>query len=60
MNKKSRAILKALAEGRSYEEILTSNRTLTSHDIFHTLSETPTSHWRKKLASKKEPGRNVN
>jgi len=59
MNKKSRAVLKALSEVHSYEQILSGNRKLTAHDIFHALSETPTSHWRKKPAPKKERGQSA-
>jgi hypothetical protein len=51
--KKSRAVLKAIAKGRSCEQILAANRTLTYHDIFHAISEAPTSHWRKKAAPPK-------
>ena len=38
-------ILKAIASGRSCEQILGANRTLTYHDIFHAVAEAPTSFW---------------
>lgn len=55
LGKKSKDILKALAKGHSCEEILAEDPTLTYHDIFHAASESPTRHWRKKLAAKKSP-----
>lgn len=59
MNKKSRTVLKALAAGRSCEQILARDQTLTSHDIFHALSEAPTRLWRKKQEPKREPRASV-
>src|SRR6266404_712315 len=38
IKKKSRAVLKAVAEGRSCGQILAADPTLNSHDIFHALS----------------------
>jgi len=38
-------ILEAIAAGRSCEQILASDRTLTYHDIFHAVAEAPTSFW---------------
>jgi hypothetical protein len=43
-------ILEAIAAGRSCEQILWADRTLTYHDIFHAVAEAPTSHWDKPLA----------
>ena len=47
MDNKSRDILKAIAAGHSCKQILVADSTLTYHDIFHVLAESPTSHWRK-------------
>jgi hypothetical protein len=44
---KSRGILKAIGKGQSCEQILANDRTLTYHDIFHAMTEAPTSHWRR-------------
>lgn len=40
-------ILEAIASGRSCEQILASDRTLSYHDIFHAVTEVPTSYWDK-------------
>lgn len=40
-------ILQAIAAGRSCEQILAADHTLTYHDIFHAVAEAPTSHWDK-------------
>ena len=48
ISRKSRAVLKALAQGQSCEEILAADQTLTSHDVFRALSESPTSFWIRK------------
>jgi len=53
LKKKSRAVLKAVAEGRSCGQILAADPTLNSHDIFHALSEAPTAFWGSKSAPKK-------
>ena len=45
-------ILRAIAAGRSCEQILTADRTLTYHDIFHAVAEAPTSHWDRPSAGK--------
>ena len=50
MDKKSQDILKAISTGQSCEQILASDGTLTYHDIFHALTEAPTSHWKKTSA----------
>jgi hypothetical protein len=34
ISEKSRLVLKALAKGLSYEQLLATDRTLTSHDVF--------------------------
>ena len=49
MKKKSNDILEAIDAGQSCEQILANDRTVTYHDIFHALTEAPTSHWRKNL-----------
>ncbi len=46
--KRSRAILKAVAEGMSFEQILARNPNLNYHDIFRAAAEAPTSHWSRK------------
>jgi len=52
ISKKSRAVLKALIKGRSCEEVLAADRTLTAHDVFRALSESPTGFWDKRTATK--------
>jgi hypothetical protein len=47
--------MKALAEGRSYEQVLAADQSLTSHDLFHALSETSTSFWSKQTHPKRKP-----
>jgi hypothetical protein len=47
MQQKTKEILRALAQGDTCEEILANDGTVTHHELFHTLSETPTSHWKK-------------
>ncbi len=47
MEEKSNHILKAIDAGYSCEQILASDRALTYHDIFHAVTEAPTSHWRR-------------
>jgi DNA-binding NarL/FixJ family response regulator len=39
LNNKSRSILEAIAEGHSYEQILSSNPKLTYNDIFRAVAE---------------------
>ena len=51
-----KGILAALAAGRSCEQILAADRTLTYHDIFHAAAEAPTSHWAKPSAGNTEKG----
>jgi len=50
ISQKSRAVLKALAKGLSYEQLLAADRTLTAHDVFRALSESPTGFWHKRSA----------
>jgi hypothetical protein len=52
ISQKSRAVLKALAKGRSYQQILAADPTLTAHDVFRALSESPTRFWDKKSSFK--------
>jgi hypothetical protein len=47
-------ILEAIAAGRTCEQILSSDRTLSYRDIFHAIAEAPTGYWRK--ASVTHPG----
>jgi hypothetical protein len=42
---KLNCILKAIAAGRSCEQILASDRTLSYHHIFHAVAEAPTTFW---------------
>jgi hypothetical protein len=44
---RSGGILDAIAHGRSIYDILARDRSVTCHDIFHAVSEAPTSHWRR-------------
>jgi hypothetical protein len=54
LSEKSRIVLKALAKGLSYEQILAANRGLTAHDFFRALSESPPGFWNA------TPGSNTN
>jgi hypothetical protein len=56
LKKKSRDILKAITAGRSYDQILASDSTLTYHDIFHVVTGAPTSFWRKAAAKRTGEG----
>ena len=47
MDKKSRDILEGIAAGQSCEEILQRDSSLTYHDIFHVVTGSPTTFWRK-------------
>jgi len=47
LNKKSNWIVEAFAAGRTCEQILNDDRSLTYHDIFHAVSEMPTSRWKR-------------
>ena len=50
ISEKSRAVLKGLAKRLSYEQLLAADHTLTSHDVFRALSESPTGFWDKRSA----------
>lgn len=50
MKRKSRGIVKAIVAGRSWDQILASDGTLTDNDIFHAVTEAPTSFWEKASA----------
>jgi hypothetical protein len=50
ISEKSRLVLKALAKGRSYQQVLAADPNLTEHDVFRALSESPTGYWSKKSA----------
>lgn len=41
LSEKARAVLRALAKGLSYEQVLAADNTLTAHDVFRALSESP-------------------
>jgi hypothetical protein len=59
MSKRSRAILKAIAEGNSFEQILIKNSTLTCHDIFRAATELSVlqpGHTRVRVNTKGLPG----
>jgi len=56
LSPKSRAVLKALAKVRSYDQVMTGKRGLTSHDVFRALSESPTSFWKRKPGGAHERG----
>jgi len=60
MRKKSLTILKAVAAGRSCEQILEANPGLNYHDIFHAIGEAPTSHWKRDPATQKSWPRSGN
>jgi len=51
-----KGILEALAAGRTCEQILAADRTLTYHDIFHAAAEAPTSHWANPSVGNAEKG----
>ncbi len=44
---KAGGILEAFASGSTCEQILAADKSLTYHDIFHAVSETPTTHWKR-------------
>ena len=45
LRKRLNAILKSIAAGRSCEQILAGDHSLTYRDIFHAVAEAPTSYW---------------
>ena len=55
-SKKTRAILKAIAEGNSFEQILGRYSTLNYHDIFRAAAQAPASHWQHKGAQSHNDG----
>ena len=44
---KGNGIVEAFAAGRTCEQILEADHSLTYHDIFHAVGEMPTSRWKK-------------
>ncbi len=53
---KLKAILEAIAAGRTCEEILAADHTLSYRDIFHAVAEAPTSFWDKATEGKTGKG----
>jgi len=51
---RSRAVLKALAKVGSYEQVLAADRSLTAHDVFRALSESPTGFWDRRSNPKQQ------
>jgi hypothetical protein len=49
---KLNGILEAIASGRSCEQILAADRTLSYRHIFHAVAEAPTTYWDKPPAKK--------
>jgi hypothetical protein len=56
ISEKSRVVLKALAKGLSYEQILAVDGTLTAHDFFRALSESPPGFWDPRVVSNANNG----
>jgi hypothetical protein len=56
ISEKSRSVLKALAKGLSYEQILAADRSLTAHDFFRALSESPAGFWDPRVVSNANKG----
>jgi len=50
LSAKSHGILEAISAGHSCEQILAADRTLTYYDIFHAVTDIPTSQWKKESA----------
>jgi hypothetical protein len=50
-NGKLNGILKAIAAGRTCEQILAANQRLSYHDIFHAVAEAPNGYWRRAAAT---------
>jgi hypothetical protein len=48
---KLNGILEAIAAGRTCEQILAADVTLSYHDIFHAVAEAPTGYWRRAAAT---------
>jgi len=53
---KLNGILDAIASGRSCEQILARDRTLSYRDIFHAVAEAPTTFWDKAPAERTGDG----
>ena len=53
---KLEGILQAIADGRSCEQILASDRTLSYRHIFHAVAEAPTTFWDNTRAKGKSNG----
>ena len=53
---KLNGILDAIASGRSCEQILAGDRTLSYRDIFHAVAEAPTTFWDKAPAERTGDG----
>jgi hypothetical protein len=53
---KLNGILKAIAAGRSCEQILAADQRLSYHDIFHAVAEAPTSYWERVRAQDGDTG----
>ena len=53
---KTRAILKAIADGNSLEQILGRHSTLNYHDIFRAAAQAPARHWRHQGVRVTTPG----
>ena len=47
-------ILQAIAAGRSCEQILTADPSLSYHDIFHAIAEAPTTYWTR-ISARRDP-----
>ncbi len=50
------SILAAIAAGRTCEQILAADRTLSYHDIFHAIAEAPTGFWERNVGNEKDNG----
>jgi hypothetical protein len=53
---KLNSILEAIASGRTCEQILAADRSLSYRDIFHAVAEAPTSYWDKAAGSSEGAG----
>ncbi len=52
LQKKLNGILEQIAAGRTCEEILAADHTLSYRDIFHAVAEAPTTYWHRVSARK--------
>ena len=48
---KLEGVLKGIAAGRTCEQILAADHTLSYHDLFHAMAEAPTRYWRRAAAT---------